>query len=57
MPKKDKREYVRCPFCGRQPVLLKRGNLTSHLSPGGVKCSAVGMRIAGTGFDPKRGVS
>lgn len=50
----DKRTYIRCPWCGRQPIQVKRGNLVSHLSPGGVKCIAIGMRIAGSMFDPRR---
>jgi hypothetical protein len=41
--KGNKRNYVRCPGCGRQPVAVKRGRLVSHLSPGGVRCYWTGQ--------------
>lgn len=34
---------VRCLWCGRQPVRLKRGRLVSHLTPGGQKCVGIGQ--------------
>lgn len=37
--------YTRCPWCGKQPVKIKRGRLSSHLNPGGVKCFAIGQTI------------
>lgn len=42
-PKADKRVYMRCPWCSRQPVQLKRGRIAGHLSPGGVRCIGGGM--------------
>jgi hypothetical protein len=45
MTKKDKRAYLRCPMCGRQPVQVKRGYIVSHLTPGGLKCIAIGFRM------------
>lgn len=41
----NKRAYVRCPICGRQPVAVKRGNLVSHLTHGGQKCSGTGWKV------------
>jgi hypothetical protein len=32
-----------CAWCGRDPVPIKRGRIASHLTPGGVKCVAVGI--------------
>ena len=40
----DGRKMIRCPWCGKQPVQVKRGRLVSHLNPGGVKCFAIGQR-------------
>lgn len=40
--KGNKARHVRCPWCQRQPVQLKRGRIQSHLSPGGVKCVGSG---------------
>lgn len=37
------RRYVRCRWCSRQPVAIKRGRLVSHLTPGGLKCPGVGQ--------------
>ena len=52
-PRSPKRQYVRCPMCSRQPVQVKRGYLVSHLTPGGLKCIATGLRIRGTAWDTK----
>lgn len=41
--KNNKRQYLRCPGCGKQPVPLKRGRLSSHLTPGGIKCHWIGQ--------------
>lgn len=38
----NKRQLVRCGWCGRQPVPTKRGRIASHLTPGGLKCIAIG---------------
>lgn len=35
--------YARCPWCGRQPIKLKRGRIQSHLTPGGTRCVGVGQ--------------
>jgi hypothetical protein len=43
--KANKRVSVRCPWCGKQPVPLKRGHVQSHLTPGGLKCIAIGMDV------------
>lgn len=43
MSKADKRSYVRCPWCQRQPVQVKRERIVSHLTPGGVKCIGIGQ--------------
>lgn len=40
--KNNKRVYMRCPLCSRQPVAVKRGHIVSHLTPGGLRCSATG---------------
>ena len=37
--------YLRCPWCQRERVEVKRGRLASHLSPGGVKCIGIGMDV------------
>jgi hypothetical protein len=42
--KVNKSQWVRCPWCGKQPVKVKRNRLSSHLNPGGVKCFAIGQR-------------
>jgi hypothetical protein len=42
-PKVDKRVYIRCPWCSRQPVQVKRGRLTRHVTPGGMLCIGSGM--------------
>lgn len=39
----NKRQLVRCMWCGRQPVPIKRGRIASHLTPGGLKCIAIGV--------------
>lgn len=39
----NKRQHIRCPWCSRQPVPTKRGRITSHLTPGGVKCVGIGQ--------------
>lgn len=41
--KGNKSVQIRCPLCGRQPVPTKRGRISSHLNPGGVRCSASGL--------------
>jgi hypothetical protein len=33
----------KCPWCGKEKVRLKGGRVSTHLSPGGVKCIAVGI--------------
>lgn len=45
---KNKHQMVRCPWCGKQPVHVKRCRLTSHLNPGGVKCFAIGQLVSVT---------
>ena len=41
--KGNKSSYVRCPWCSRQPVQVKRGRICSHLTPGGIKCVGIGQ--------------
>lgn len=47
-PHKHAANSVRCPWCQRQPVRLKRGRLVSHLTPGGVRCVGVGQPMKAT---------
>lgn len=42
-PKADKRQYIRCPWCGKQPVQLKRGRIVGHVTPGNQRCVGSGM--------------
>ena len=41
--KGNKRESIRCPGCGKQPVPLKRGRIQSHVTPGNRKCLWIGQ--------------
>lgn len=39
---------VRCPWCQRQPVPVKRGRISSHLTPGGQRCVGQGQPVPTT---------
>jgi len=52
--KGNKKQYVRCLLCSRQPVAVKRGHMASHLTPGGVKCHATGVQVKGAFNQPLR---
>lgn len=41
--KNNRKTFVRCPWCQKQPVPTKRGRINSHLTPGGVKCVGIGQ--------------
>jgi hypothetical protein len=41
-PKVDKRTYIRCPWCSRQPVQTKGRTLVSHVTPGNLRCIGSG---------------
>jgi len=43
--KHNAKRFVRCIWCGKQPVPTKRGRIASHLTPGGLKCCGVGQPI------------
>lgn len=43
--KGNKKVMVRCRWCGKQPVPVKRGRLASHLTAGGVKCNGIGQPV------------
>lgn len=34
--------FAKCPFCGRDKVMLKRGRYAPHVGPGGVMCHGSG---------------
>ncbi len=42
----NKKAYVRCPWCGKQPVPTKRGRVSSHMTAGNQKCIGVGQTVA-----------
>jgi hypothetical protein len=48
MKTNDKRQYVRCPWCGKQPVQVKRGRIVSHVTPGNSRCVGVGQPVPNT---------
>jgi hypothetical protein len=39
------KQYVRCLWCGKQPVSIKRGRLASHVTSGNQKCLGIGQPV------------
>ncbi len=42
----NKKQFLRCFWCGKQPVPVKRGRLSSHVTPGNQKCIGIGQPAA-----------
>jgi hypothetical protein len=33
----------RCPWCGKEPILVVRDRLAMHVNPGNIRCMGSGM--------------